>query len=73
MEFPNHSAALATHPTHPKLTFTGKELNELLHISSVTRWRLEKRGLLMPVPGLRHKLYSIKEVEAFLARKAIVR
>lgn len=51
------------------LAFTAEEVNRLLHISSVTRWRLEKRGLLKPVLGLRHKLYARRAVEEFLARK----
>ena len=62
----NHS--LSSSPTTlEKLAFTAAEVNQLLSISSVTRWRLEKRRLLLPVAGLRTKLYSRRAVEAFLA------
>ena len=55
--------------TTEKLAYTGSEINQVLSISSVTRWRLEKKGLLLPVAGLRHKLYSRRTLEEFLARK----
>lgn len=48
---------------------TGNDVNRLLNISSVTRWRLEKRGLLTPVPHLRRKLYAREEVLAFISGK----
>jgi hypothetical protein len=37
-------------------------------ISEVTLWRLNKRGLLRPVPGIRHRLYSVASIKRFLAR-----
>jgi len=66
---PENSNSSVSLPLH-KLTYTGKELNELLHISSVTRWRLECRGALKAVPGLRRKLYSRATVESFINGKA---
>jgi len=50
-----------------KLAFTKKELCESLGLCPVTLWRLEKRGLLKPVPGIRHKLYARREGKRFLA------
>ena len=35
-------------------------------ISSVSLWRLVKRGLLRPSRALRHPLYPIAEIERFL-------
>jgi len=50
-----------------KLAYTGDEVNEILGgISSVTRWRLEKKGLLKRVPGIGRPLYSRKAVMALL-------
>lgn len=59
----------ATKILSPKLAFTLKELTAELSISKVTIYRLEIRGLIKPVPGIRHKLYSRVEVERFLAGK----
>lgn len=61
-----------TAPSHAveKLAFHGAEVEKILGISAITRWRLEKRGLLKPVPGIKHKLYSRKTLEAFLEGKA---
>ena len=53
-----------------KLAYSGRELQVLLGCSHVTLWRLEKRGLLKPVAGIRTKLYSRKSVENFLDGKA---
>ena len=49
-----------------KLAYHGHEVDQILGISPITRWRLEKRGLLTPVAGIKHKLYSRRAVEAFL-------
>jgi DNA-binding transcriptional MerR regulator len=51
------------------MAFTGGEVEAITGLSKVTIWRLEKRGLLKPVPGIRNKLYSRKAVEAFLEGK----
>lgn len=53
-----------------KLAYSGKELEAILGVSTVTLWRLEKRGLLKPVSGIRHKIYSRKSVESFLEGRA---
>ena len=53
-----------------KLAYTRDELKAVLPVSNVTLWRLEKRGLLIRVPGIRLPLYSRASVEAFLAGKA---
>jgi hypothetical protein len=50
-----------------KLAFSKKELCDAIGVSPVTLWRLEKRGLLRPVAGIRHRIYSRKEVERFLS------
>ncbi len=39
-------------------------------ISDVSLWRLERRGLIKAIPGLRHKLYSVESLERFAAGKA---
>lgn len=54
-----------------KLAYTAAELCAALSISSVTLWRLEKRGLLKAVPGIRHKLYSADSVRQFLNGKRV--
>lgn len=54
-------------PTVQKLAYTKTELSAELGLSPITIWRLERRGLLRPVPGIRHKLYSRKEIERFLS------
>jgi hypothetical protein len=50
-----------------RLAYTKAELCQALRVSPVTLWRLEQRGLLVPIPGIRHKLYPIAAVERFLA------
>ncbi len=51
----------------PKLAFTKRELAVELGMSPASIFRLEQRGLLRSVPGLRTKLFSRKEVERYLA------
>ena len=53
-----------------RLAYTKKELLVSLSLSPVTLWRLEKRGLIHPIAGIRHKIYSVAEVKRFLARRA---
>lgn len=53
-------------PTVERLAFTKSELCAALGLSPVSLWRLEKRGLLLPVQGLRHKLYTVESVQRFL-------
>jgi hypothetical protein len=50
-----------------RLVYTVNELATELRVSRVTLWRLEVRGLLKSVPGIRHKIYSHAEVQRFLA------
>lgn len=50
----------------PKLAFTRKELCAELSMSVASITRLEQRGLIKPVLGLRTKLYSRTEVERYL-------
>ena len=55
-------------PSDSKLipfVFTAQEVCTVLKISAVTLWRLEKRGLLTPVPDIRHKRYSVDAVRRF--------
>jgi len=52
-----------------KLTYDVKELSALLGVGQTTLWRLSKRGLLNPIPGLRHRLYSKGEVHRFLSQR----
>ena len=62
-----------TAPPVEKLAYSTQELCAALGLSDVTLWRLAKRGLLNPVPGIRHRLYSRVEVERFLAGKTVER
>lgn len=36
-------------------------------ISETSIWRLERRGLISAIPGLRHKLYSVESLKRFVA------
>ena len=51
----------------PKLAYSLQELSEELGISRVSFYRLEARGILNPLPYLRHKIYSREEVARFLS------
>jgi transcriptional regulator with XRE-family HTH domain len=59
-----------TAPAAEKLAYSQAELCAALGLSKVTLWRLEKRNLLRPVPGIRNKIYSRRAVEAFLEGRA---
>lgn len=54
-----------------RLAYTADQVCAALQISKVTLWRLERRGLLRPVPHLRHKRYSASAITQFLAAKNI--
>jgi hypothetical protein len=58
-----------TTPAQPveKLVYNTDELCAAIDVCSVTLWRLEKKGLIRCVPGLRHKRYSKTEVARYLA------
>lgn len=47
------------------LAYTAEQVCAALQISKVTLWRLEKRGLLRPLPQLRHKRYPAEAVKRF--------
>jgi hypothetical protein len=47
------------------LAYTADQVCAALQISKVTLWRLEKRGLLRPLPQLRHKRYPTEAVRRF--------
>lgn len=49
-----------------RLAYTVAELAQELGLSHASIYRLENRGLLKAVPGIRKKLFSHKEVEVFL-------
>lgn len=48
------------------LTYTAKEACAALGISNTSLWRWERRGLVKPMPGIRHKLYSRKALSRFV-------
>jgi predicted site-specific integrase-resolvase len=51
-----------------RIAYSKKEACEVLGLSNVTLWRLEKKGLLKPIHGLRHKIYSVEAIKKFAAR-----
>ncbi len=57
----------STIQAEPRLSYTAADLAKTLGISRVTLWRLHKTGKLLPVSGLRRRLYSRAAVEKFLA------
>ncbi len=66
----NDPTTHAEAPQHiERLAYTKDELCTSLSLSPITLWRLEKRGLIHAVAGIRHKLYSVAEVKRFLAER----
>jgi hypothetical protein len=49
-----------------RLAYNAEETAQVLNISLVTLWRLEKRGLLKPSRALRTPRWSRAEIERFL-------
>jgi hypothetical protein len=49
-----------------RLTYNAREARQALGVSSTTLWRLEKRGLIAPIGGLRTKLFSIAAIRRFV-------
>jgi excisionase family DNA binding protein len=49
-----------------RLALSLKETASALGISYATVWRLVQRGKLRSVPGIRHHVIPIKEIERFL-------
>jgi hypothetical protein len=57
-------------PMVERLAYTKAELMVCLSLSPVTLWRLEQRGLLRSIPGVRHKIFSVAEVNRFVSGRA---
>ena len=53
-------------PAVERLTYTAAETCTVLGIKRTTLWRLELRGLIQSVRGVRTKLYSRKAIERFV-------
>lgn len=64
------SADAANGHTITKLAYSGAEVRSILGISSATEWRLNQRGLLRPIAGLRLKRYGAAELRRFIAGTA---
>ena len=52
------------------MAYTAQQVCEAIQIDTVTLWRLEKRGLIRRVPGIRHRRYAVAEVKRFVAAAA---
>jgi len=50
-----------------RLTLSKEQVLLVVGIGNTTLWRLEQRGLLRPMRGLRHKLYSVAEIRRYIA------
>lgn len=59
-----------TTETLPRLSFTPAETCVLINCSRMSLWRLEQRGLLVPVRHLRHPVYSRAAIDRYLAGEA---
>lgn len=63
------TAAEFSPPTLPrpfKMAYTGKEVEDMLGISTTTLWRLRITGRIGPVEGVRRVIFSRDEVTRFL-------
>jgi DNA-binding transcriptional MerR regulator len=58
--------------TLQRLAYSRVETAEILGVSAPTVDRLTKRGLLLPSRATRRPLYSMREIERFLAASAEV-
>jgi predicted site-specific integrase-resolvase len=56
-------------PAVERLTYNKREALVALGIHATTLYRLEQRGLIRSVPGLRHKLYSVESIKRFVNGK----
>lgn len=56
-----------THSAPDLLVYTADQVCTVLQISKVTLWRLERRGLIRPLPQLRHRRYAVEAVRRFSA------
>jgi hypothetical protein len=50
----------------PRLGFSLDESAQIIGVSYITAYRLNKRGLLKSVGGLRHKIIPLSEIQRFL-------
>lgn len=57
-------------PVIERLTYNAREACAALGVSPVTLWRLDKRDVLKPLPGLRHRLYSVAALRRFAEKGA---
>jgi len=57
-------------PEVQRLTYNASEVCEALGVSQQTLWRIESRGLLPRIPGIRHRLYAVTTVMRFVEGKA---
>ena len=55
-------------PVIDRLALNKREACISLGVSQVTLYRLEKRGLIHSIPGIRHKLYSVEVLKRFASR-----
>ena len=62
---PPAASAAAVPPVEP-LTYSVTETATVLGVSLPTVYRLVARGILRPLPGLRHKRLPKKQVHAFV-------
>lgn len=53
-----------------RLAYTAAEVRASLGISNVSLYRLEQRGILVPLKYLRHRLYTVDSIKRFLSGKA---
>ena len=65
----NHSPGATAASDVVRLTYTTREACIALGIGVTTLWRLEKRGLIRSVPGIRHKLYPRANLIKFVEGK----
>ena len=54
-----------------RLALTAEETAAALGITTITLWRLNKRGLITPNRCTRRPLYAVSEIERFLKDGAI--
>ncbi|HTL67957.1 MAG TPA: helix-turn-helix domain-containing protein [Lacunisphaera sp.] len=60
----------AAQNTVERLTYSATETAAALGVSKITLWRMAQRGEIMPLPGLRKKLYSVAALRRFVERGA---
>lgn len=55
-----------TPPEYRKMAYSGKEVEDMLGVSTTTLWRMRLAGRIRPVDGVRRVIFSRDEVERFL-------